>query len=168
MNISVSRMIKVMNKNMAYIKSISGIFSFLILFAGSGLLHAEVNNYPFANAVEEKRFTSLLVELRCPKCQNQSLADSDAEIAKDLRQRVYDLLQANKSDDEIRNYLIERYGDFVSYRPPVKLSTSILWFGPLLLLVISIFIAVRIVQPNQSRLMQQKDEQAKVNEGDDA
>lgn len=108
---------------------------------------AEVMIYPFENEVQETRFQSLLGELRCPKCQNQSLADSDADIAKDLRQKIYDLLIDGKSDDEIRNYLIERYGDFITYRPPLKSSTFLLWLGPLLLLVIAIGLAVMKILP---------------------
>ncbi len=103
--------------------------SLFVLFS-SGFAFSQVNNYPFENEVQEKRFQSLLGELRCPKCQNQSLADSDAEIAQDLRQRVYELLLDNRADEEIRQYLIDRYGDFVTYRPPFKLSTSVLWLGP--------------------------------------
>lgn len=103
---------------------------------------AEVMTYPFDNELQEIRFKSLLEELRCPKCQNQSLADSDADIAKDLRQKIYDLLLDGKSDEEIRNYLVERYGDFINYRPPLKSSTFLLWLGPLFLLCISIGLAI--------------------------
>jgi len=122
-------------------------------------LVAEVFLYPFENEIQETRFQSLLGELRCPKCQNQSLADSDADIAKDLRQKVYDLLLDGKSDDEIRNYLINRYGDFITYRPPLKSSTALLWLGPLLLLLISILVAVLKVLPKSSSLVVKNDDQ---------
>lgn len=112
---------------------------------------AEVMIYPFENEVQEIRFQSLLGELRCPKCQNQSLSDSDADIAKDLRQKIYDLLIDGKSDDEIRNYLIERYGDFITYRPPLKSSTFLLWVGPILLLLLAMSVAVLKVLPKSNK-----------------
>ncbi len=102
---------------------------------------AETGTFVFENELQEKRFQSLTLELRCPKCQNQSLADSDSEIAQDLKQRVYELLLQGKSDDEIRNYLIERYGDFISYRPPMKLATVTLWFGPAFIFILALGLA---------------------------
>jgi len=117
----------------------------LIFIFGSGALVAEVMTYPFDNEVDELRFHSLLGELRCPKCQNQSLADSDAPIAHDLREKVYALLQDGKSDQEIRDYLITRYGEFISYRPAMKGSNWLLWLGPLFLLLFSVAMAFRMV-----------------------
>ena len=104
-------------------------------------LYADPGQFHFENDLQEKRFQSLTLELRCPKCQNQSLADSDSEIAMDLKLRVYEMLSQGKSDDEIRNYLIDRYGDFISYRPPVKLATAALWFGPVFIFVIALLLA---------------------------
>ena len=82
-----------------------------------------------------ERLKSLETELRCLVCQNQTLADSDAPLAADLRQEVRELAIAGKSDDQIRAYLTERYGDFVLYKPPVKTTTWALWFGPFALLL---------------------------------
>ncbi|TXH72540.1 MAG: cytochrome c-type biogenesis protein CcmH [Lysobacteraceae bacterium] len=87
----------------------------------------------FENAAEERRFHALTSELRCVMCQNQSLADSNAQIAHDLRREVLDLMRAGRSDEEIRDFLVERYGDFVLYRPRVNAETLLLWIGPLLL-----------------------------------
>jgi cytochrome c-type biogenesis protein CcmH len=89
----------------------------------------------FTDAAEEKRFRELVLQLRCVMCQNQSLADSDAMIARDLRTQVLELMRAGKSDDEIKAYLVERYTDFVLYRPQVRPMTWLLWFGPALLLI---------------------------------
>ena len=89
--------------------------------------------FKFDTKAEEQHFKDLIEELRCLVCQNQSLADSDAELAHDLRAEVYDMIQAGKSDDEIVEFLVARYGDFVLYDPPLKPSTYPLWFGPLLL-----------------------------------
>ena len=83
----------------------------------------------------EKRLMALSAELRCLVCQNQSLADSHADLAVDLRNQVREQMRAGKSDAEIRAWLTQRYGDFVLYRPPVKSSTVLLWFGPFVLLV---------------------------------
>jgi cytochrome c-type biogenesis protein CcmH len=82
----------------------------------------------------EQRLNRLAEELRCLVCQNESLAGSRAELANDLRREIRDLIKAGKTDREIVDYLVERYGDFVRYRPPVKPTTFLLWFGPFLLL----------------------------------
>ena len=89
----------------------------------------------FNDQAEEQRFHALAAELRCVKCQNQSLADSNAMIAHDLRREVLDLIREGRSDDEIKDFLVARYGDFVLYKPRVEGTTWLLWFGPLLLLV---------------------------------
>lgn len=89
----------------------------------------------FRDAAEADRFHDLAVELRCVKCQNQSLADSDAAIARDLRNEVLVLIRQGRSDAEIKDYLVARYGEFVLYRPAVRASTWLLWFGPALLLL---------------------------------
>jgi cytochrome c-type biogenesis protein CcmH len=85
----------------------------------------------FQNPGEEQRFHKLLAELRCVMCQNQSLSDSDAQIAKDLRREVLNLMREGRNDDEIREFLVARYGEFVLYRPRVSATTWLLWFGPL-------------------------------------
>ena len=83
----------------------------------------------------EKRVTALAEELRCLVCQNQSLADSNADLAIDLKNQVREKIKQGMTDKQIVAYMVERYGDFVLYRPPVKATTFLLWFGPLLLLV---------------------------------
>ena len=85
--------------------------------------------------VLEKRVMALSAELRCLVCQNQSLADSHAELAQDLRREVRDLMKSGKNDAEVVDYLVARYGDFVRYRPPMNSATALLWFGPLILIV---------------------------------
>ncbi len=89
----------------------------------------------FRSPADEARYRALIDELRCPKCQNTNLAGSDAGLADDLKTRVYEQIQAGKSDSEIRDYLIARYGDFISYKPPLRASTLLLWWGPALLLI---------------------------------
>lgn len=97
---------------------------------------AGTEQFKFETSEQEARFASLSAELRCLVCQNQSLADSNAGLAQDLRQEVYNLLKQGQSDQQIVDFLVSRYGDFVLYDPPLKLATLMLWFGPLLILII--------------------------------
>jgi cytochrome c-type biogenesis protein CcmH len=89
----------------------------------------------FENQEQQDRFNQLTEELRCLVCQNQTLADSDAQLAHDLRSEVHEMLLAGNSNDEIKQFMVERYGDFVLYRPPVQKNTYLLWLGPLLFLL---------------------------------
>lgn len=100
----------------------------------------------FRDAAQEERFHQLTAELRCVMCQNQSLADSNAQIAHDLRREVLDLMNQGKSDAEVKRFLVERYGQFVLYKPDVAGNTWLLWFGPALLLVAGAAIVFRIVR----------------------
>lgn len=88
---------------------------------------------------QRERYHRLAEELRCLVCQNQTLADSNAELAADLRHQVEDQILAGRSDDEIKAYLVQRYGDFVLYRPPMKSNTWLLWLGPFALLLVGAF-----------------------------
>lgn len=98
----------------------------------------------------EARLVDISQELRCLVCQNESLASSHAELADDLRREVRDLIRQGKSDQEIKDFLVSRYGDFVLYRPEVKPLTWVLWFGPfLLLLVAAVFLGVYLRQRRQ-------------------
>ena len=100
----------------------------------------------FRDQAEARRFHALTEELRCVKCQNQSLADSNAQIAHDLRREVLDLMREGRSDAEVKDFLVARYGDFVLYRPRVEGTTWLLWFGPALLVLASGFVVARIVR----------------------
>ncbi|MFT4247603.1 MAG: cytochrome c-type biogenesis protein CcmH [Pseudomonas sp.] len=100
----------------------------------------------YRSAAEEARFHALTAELRCVQCQNQSLADSNAQIAHDLRREVLELMQHGRSDAQIRQFLVERYGEFVLYRPQLEQRTWLLWFGPLALLLVGAAIVARMVR----------------------
>ena len=101
-----------------------------------GVLSAQaIDPLPFKDHAEETRFQHLTRELRCLVCQNENLADSNADLARDLRHQVFDLMRQGKSDAEIKQYLVDRYSDFVLYDPPVQGSTLLLWFGPLAILL---------------------------------
>ncbi|MCB1567849.1 MAG: cytochrome c-type biogenesis protein CcmH [Xanthomonadales bacterium] len=120
--------------------------SIAILLCLANTLSFAVDPMPFRDAAEEARFRALAAELRCVMCQNQSLADSDAPIAHDLRNEVLELMQSGKSDDEIKAFLTERYTDFVLYRPAMRGSTLWIWIAPPLVLVvgaISLFFVLR-------------------------
>lgn len=104
----------------------------LALFSASAFA---VYSYPFKNHAEELRFQALTRQLRCVVCQNESLADSTAPLADDLRRDIFQQMSAGKSDAQIKDWLTARYSDFVLYDPPLRSATWLLWFGPLLLLI---------------------------------
>ena len=104
--------------------------------------------------VANKRAVHLAEQLRCLVCQNQSIAESNAELAVDLRRQIREQIAQGKTDAEIADYMVERYGDFVLYRPPVKATTLLLWFGPPLLLVIGIAVLVGFVRRRRERIAQ--------------
>lgn len=101
------------------------------------------------NSELENRMMGLAVELRCLVCQNQTIADSNAQLAVDLRQQIRELLQAGLSDRQILEYMTERYGDFVLYRPPFKATTLVLWVGPAVLLIVSVGGLVGVLRRRQ-------------------
>ena len=101
----------------------------------AGVAQAAIDTYEFANDAERDRFRELTKELRCPKCQNQDIADSNAPIATDLRREIYRMLGEGKDNQQILDFMVARYGDFVLYKPALTSKTAVLWFGPLALLV---------------------------------
>ena len=113
---------------------------------------AVVEIYDFENDQLRQRYQRFVQELRCPKCQNQNLADSNAPIAADLRRELHRLLQAGRSDAEIRDFMVDRYGDYVLYRPRIERRTWLLWGTPLLLLGIGVLVLWRI-QARRPRAM---------------
>jgi len=109
------------------------------------LYAAPVVTYDFASEEQEVLFNKLSNELRCLVCQNQAIADSNADLAKDLRDEIFGMLQQGKSEEEIIEFMVARYGDFVLYKPPLKPLTWLLWFGPALVLIAGFFFVVRII-----------------------
>jgi len=112
---------------------------------------AGLETFDFTGNVEEDRYKELIAEVRCLVCQNQSLADSDAELAHDLRREIYELMQQGQNDDQIIEFLVARYGDFVLYQPPVKPSTYILWYGPFVLLILGILMLFRTLRQRRQQ-----------------
>ncbi|MGZ5049934.1 MAG: cytochrome c-type biogenesis protein [Methylobacter sp.] len=107
----------------------------VLLLALSGLAYAGVEYREFQNPEQQQAYESLTSELRCLVCQNQTIADSNAELAADLRRQVYEMLQQGKSREDIAQFMTDRYGDFVLYNPPFKLKTGLLWLGPVAFLL---------------------------------
>ena len=119
----------------------------LLLFALLASTSAwSIDPVQFDDPVHTQRYKALVEEFRCLQCQNQNLADSNAPLAVDLRREIADMIRTGSSDDEIRGFLVQRYGDFVLYRPPVKPSTWFLWFGPVMLLLVSSVVVFMIVR----------------------
>jgi cytochrome c-type biogenesis protein CcmH len=120
-----------------------------LLFAAS--VSAVIETYEFSSPELEQRYQDLSGELRCPKCQNQNIADSNAPIAKDLRKLLYQQLEEGASDAEIRDYMVARYGEFVRYRPSFSGATIILWLAPALLLLAAAMIVVAVLRGRAGR-----------------
>jgi len=118
----------------------------LLLFAALGTALAIDAERAFDDPVLQERYENINRELRCLVCQNQTIADSNAGLASDLRREVRDLIAAGKTDDEIRDFMIERYGDFVLYRPRMSAQNFVLWAAPVLLLLVGVFAAVRVIR----------------------
>jgi len=147
------------------VKYVTVILFFLMTFTVEAWT---TDTYVFEDEVTEIRYKALVKELRCPKCQNQNLADSNSAIANDLRREVYELLQQGKADIEIVDFMVKRYGEFVLYRPRVSSLTYILWFGPALLLLIGVIVVIFILrkkpvkQVNKTLSNEQQDKLAQI------
>ena len=105
-----------------------------------------LEQFQFDDPKQTLQFQKLIEELRCLVCQNESLASSQADLAQDLRAEVYEMMQSGKSREEIVDFLVARYGDFVLYDPPLKPATYPLWFGPLILGILGLLIWVRVIR----------------------
>ena len=123
------------------------LLSLVILWSAQSL--AVIETYEFSSPDLELRYRALSQELRCPKCQNQNIADSNAPISRDLRAIVYEQLEAGATDEEIIDFLADRYGEFVRYRPGMDSNTLWLWSAPIILLVMAV--AVVVIQIRKDR-----------------
>ncbi len=119
---------------------------FTLLYFLSSPANAAVEVKKFESQQQERRYKNLIEELRCLVCQNQNLAESDAGLAQDLRKQVYKMISAGNSDEEILDFMVTRYGDFVLYRPPFKASTFLLWVGPFIILAIGMLVLIRFIR----------------------
>jgi len=117
----------------------------LLSFFSTPLLAAE-EQLQFQSAKQEALYDSLIIELRCLVCQNQNIADSNADLAKDLRNKTYELIQAGQTEAQIKQFMRDRYGDFVLYEPPLDEKTWLLWLGPFVVLLIVLFLVGRFIK----------------------
>jgi cytochrome c-type biogenesis protein CcmH len=132
------------------------ILSLLLLWSSYALAGVEVHK--FDNPEQEQQYNHLIAELRCLVCQNQNLADSNAELAQDLRQEVYEMIQNGATDQEIISFMVARYGDFVLYRPPFKATTAFLWIGPFIILTAGFVILLVFIRKRRQRVAVELDE----------
>lgn len=122
------------------------VFILLLGLGAAFSASAAIDVYEFDSKAEQERFRRLTEELRCPKCQNQNIADSDAEISLDMRELTYRMMiEEGKSNEEIVGFLVERYGDFVRYKPPVDKRTYVLWYGPFVVLGLALLVLAVLV-----------------------
>ncbi|MCS5558977.1 MAG: cytochrome c-type biogenesis protein CcmH [Oceanospirillaceae bacterium] len=136
----------------------------LMLLLAPSMSFASIETYQFAQPEMAQRFNDLTTVLRCPKCQNQNLADSDSIIAKDLRAQVHNLLGQGQTNDQITDFMVQRYGDFILYDPPFKRSTLVLWLAPIGLLLIGLSVLWFLGRkPAAQAAMLTPDEQQQVN-----
>ncbi|CAC9539624.1 Cytochrome c heme lyase subunit CcmL [uncultured Gammaproteobacteria bacterium] len=127
-------------QTMALVKRV-GLCIMLLIFQPVFAESIEANS--FVNTQQEQRYRNLIDEIRCPVCQGQSIGGSNAGLAKDLREKVRELITTQKTDDQIRRYMTDRYGDFVVFKPPVNINTYLLWYAPFAFLLFGIFLFVR-------------------------
>jgi len=124
------------------------VFS-LMLFSHNS--QAAIEAFEFDNAQQEQTFHELTKLLRCPKCQNNNIADSNAELAKDLRNKTYELVIQGQTKDQVIDYMVARFGNFVRYDPPVTPLTIFLWLGPLLFVVFGLFVLFRQIKKQPAK-----------------
>ncbi len=130
------------------------------LLAYAPQTHAAVDAFEFDTPEQQERFRRLSNDFRCPMCQNTNLTGSGGGVAEDLRREVYLMVMDGKTDYEIEQFMFERYGDFIFYKPRLMANTLLLWFGPLLFLLIGGFVVYRIIkraQPDAQGISQQLD-----------
>ncbi len=129
-------------------KAIRQLFwSAALAFLFNAQVYAQAELAPFDQPEQRELYQEMLAELRCLVCQNQNLADSNADLARDLRTKTEEMVRAGNSREQIIGYMVSRYGDFVLYRPPFKSTTVVLWLSPFALLLLIIFIAWRKTRP---------------------
>ncbi|GAB4346072.1 MAG: cytochrome c-type biogenesis protein CcmH [Gammaproteobacteria bacterium] len=122
------------------------VLALLITILSVPMAHAAIEAYEFQNPQQEKAFKELTFELRCLVCQNQNIADSNADLAKDLRSEIHKMLVEGKDKQQVVDFMVQRYGDFVLYRPPVNTATMLLWFGPFVIGIIGLVLLIRFIR----------------------
>ncbi len=129
-------------KQTTILNNVQHLFCALMFLIFSLSANAATEVLEFDSTQQEQQYHELIDELRCLVCQNQNLADSNAALAQDLRERTYQMVRSGDSSDEIVDYMVARYGEFIMYRPPLRASTYLLWFGPLVFLLLAVLTVV--------------------------
>ncbi len=126
------------------------ILSFMLLFT-LPVFASPMQTFVFEDDEQEEVFKRLSHEIRCLVCQNQSIGDSNAELATDLREEIYNMLKDGQTEQQIVDFLVERYGDFVLYNPPMKPTTYLLWFGPFAIFLVALYFAVSFIRSHREK-----------------
>lgn len=133
---------------------IMSIVAMLIFSCLSWQSYAAIESHNFDTEVQRQRYQSFIEEMRCPKCQNQNLAGSDSPISQDLRREIYEMIKAGKSDREVIDYMVARYGDFILYKPRVTPATYLLWAAPVVLLITGIVVILIMLRQRRRAALQ--------------
>jgi cytochrome c-type biogenesis protein CcmH len=136
--------------------SLGVLFFMMVLALTSSPLLAGIDLYEFSNEDNEVRYKTLIRELRCPKCQNQDIADSNSPISSDMRREVHRLLEEGQDNSSIVGFMVDRFGEFVHYKPQVKPATYLLWYGPWLLLILGVVVICIIAGRRASKKNKQR------------
>ena len=143
-------------KSLTYANSIvAGFILIAALFIFTPIAHAvKIEFHSFETKQQETLYLQLIAELRCVKCQNQNLAESNAELAGDMREKAYDMVVKGGSRADVVKYMTDRYGDFVLYKPPFKIQTLLLWVGPPVFLLLSLFLLFKMIKNQKNEVVE--------------
>jgi len=125
------------------------LFLFFTLLLASSVQAVKIEFHTFENKQQEQLYFKLIAELRCVKCQNQNLAESNAELAKDMREKAYQMILKGGNRQDVIKYMTDRYGNFVLYKPPFISETVLLWIGPAIFLILSLFLLLKLIKKQQ-------------------
>jgi cytochrome c-type biogenesis protein CcmH len=139
------------------------LFLLCVLFSSANAI-AAIEAHEFDNELQRQRYQSFIEEMRCPKCQNQNLAGSDSPISADLRRELYEMIKLGKSDKEIVDFMVTRYGDFILYRPRITPATYVLWGAPASLLLIGGIVLIQMLRRRRSLALTQTGQELNAEE----
>ncbi len=148
----------------AALLQMKSLLTIIFILSLSAQTFAAIEAHEFNDDVQRKRYQSFIEEMRCPKCQNQNLAGSDSPISADLRRELYEMIKAGKSDQEIVNFMVDRYGDFILYRPRVTPATYALWIGPTALLGAGVIVLIVMLRKRRRLALTQTSQELSADE----
>lgn len=144
--------------------ALTAFFTSLLLCLSLGVLAQQVtyDGHEFATEQQRQTYEELIKELRCPKCQNQNIADSNAPLAADMRERAYQMVMAGESKQAVIDYMVARYGNFAHYKPPFNLFTAVLWVAPVVIALVGIVLALRLSRKRSQPLTLSDEEKRRL------